>query len=281
MSSSKDKIRKLPKIIPWIGGKHYMISKLLPLIPKHDIYIEPFVGGGSLFFAKIPAKINVISDIEPSLINFYKEVSKGNLCKDINHWPEAWNKKDKLIYLKDIFNKAKKNINSLNSFEYLLYINMLPVPSDDCIKNQCGTKVNLNSKNQTKINRIINNDMIINKLKYCNKYYNLLKNTIILNQDYKTVIKKYDNKNAFIYLDPPYLTAQKIIYSNFPDIKEIVKTLTTIKGKFILSYSYYEALIKMVNNNFNIYTIDMYYPSKKKTVEELIITNYKLENKNE
>lgn len=281
MSSSKDKIRKLPKIIPWIGGKHYMISKLLPLIPKHDIYIEPFVGGGSLFFAKIPAKINVISDIEPSLINFYKEVSKGNLCKYINHWPEAWNKKDKLIYLKDIFNKAKKNINSLNSFEYLLYINMLPVPSDDCIKNQCGTKVNLNSKNQTKINRIINNDMIINKLKYCNKYYNLLKDTIILNQDYKTVIKKYDNKNAFIYLDPPYITAQKRIYSNFPDIKEIVKTLTTIKGKFILSYSYYEPLIKLVNNKFNIYTIDMYYPSKKKTVEELIITNYKLENKNE
>ena len=34
-----------------------------------------------------------------------------------------------------------------------------------------------------------------------------MKNTRILNQDYKTVIKKYDNPDAFIYLDPPYSMA--------------------------------------------------------------------------
>ncbi|MDD3982856.1 MAG: DNA adenine methylase [Candidatus Omnitrophica bacterium] len=265
--------KKLPKLISWIGGKHFMVGKLLPLIPKHDTYIEPFVGGGSLFFAKQPAKINVIADTETSLINFYKGVAKGELCKYTNTWPDTWTQTDKLKYLQKIENKARKNLNSLSPFEYLIYIKMLPVPSNNCIKTQCGMRVD---RNQSKIQRIIDSDIINNKLKNCDKYYKLLKNTIILNQDYRTVIKKYDNKNAFIYLDPPYIDSDSRCYENYPKPAEIVKTLTTIKGKFILSYSYYEPLIKIINNKFNIYTIDMYYPSKKVTVEELLITNLKL-----
>ena len=53
-----------------------MVKKLLPILPAHDVYVEPFVGGGSLFFAKpLAPKGNVISDIDPQLVGFYKNVS--------------------------------------------------------------------------------------------------------------------------------------------------------------------------------------------------------------
>ena len=55
----------------WFGGKGNLVSKLLQFIPAHDAYIEPFFGGGSLFFAKQPAKIEVINDIDKDLMNFY------------------------------------------------------------------------------------------------------------------------------------------------------------------------------------------------------------------
>ena len=38
--------------ISYYGGKQKMLKYLLPMIPKHNVYIEPFFGGGALFWAK-------------------------------------------------------------------------------------------------------------------------------------------------------------------------------------------------------------------------------------
>ena len=34
----------------WFGGKERIIHALLPHVPPHDAYLEPFFGAGSLFF---------------------------------------------------------------------------------------------------------------------------------------------------------------------------------------------------------------------------------------
>ncbi len=49
-----------------------MLKHILPLVPEHKIYIEPFFGGGSLFWAKEPAKCEVINDVNMNLVNFYQ-----------------------------------------------------------------------------------------------------------------------------------------------------------------------------------------------------------------
>jgi len=38
--------KRLRAPFPWYGGKHFMVNKLLPLIPKHHTYVEVF-GGAS------------------------------------------------------------------------------------------------------------------------------------------------------------------------------------------------------------------------------------------
>ncbi len=58
--------------ITYYGGKQRLISTLLPLIPEHTIYIEPFVGGGALFWAKEPSAVEVINDNNKEVINFYR-----------------------------------------------------------------------------------------------------------------------------------------------------------------------------------------------------------------
>ncbi|UYL64936.1 MAG: hypothetical protein EJNHJLOP_00047 [Methanophagales virus PBV082] len=55
----------------WFGGKGNLVKKLLQYVPPHDAYLEPFFGGGSLFFAKRPSRIEVINDIDRDLMNFY------------------------------------------------------------------------------------------------------------------------------------------------------------------------------------------------------------------
>ena len=42
-------------ILKWAGGKRQLLSRLLPLVPEYTgKYIEPFVGGGAMFFALVP-----------------------------------------------------------------------------------------------------------------------------------------------------------------------------------------------------------------------------------
>ena len=36
----------------WAGGKFYARKIIEKYIPKHDFYVEPFLGGGSVFFHK-------------------------------------------------------------------------------------------------------------------------------------------------------------------------------------------------------------------------------------
>lgn len=62
-------------ILKWAGGKTQMLGELLPRVPKnYSRYIEPFFGGGALFFSLKPENA-IISDSNPELINMYLQVA--------------------------------------------------------------------------------------------------------------------------------------------------------------------------------------------------------------
>ena len=71
----------LPPLIQWPGGKARMAKRLNKMFPKHDTYVEPFAGGASLFFYKPLVKKNVLSDMDPWLIDLYKDVKAGKLSQ--------------------------------------------------------------------------------------------------------------------------------------------------------------------------------------------------------
>lgn len=58
-------------LIKWPGGKSSEIKYIEKLIPKHNRYIEPFFGGGALYFDLMPKRA-AINDISDNLINFYQ-----------------------------------------------------------------------------------------------------------------------------------------------------------------------------------------------------------------
>lgn len=60
-------------LMKYAGGKSREISKIQPLLPRYDRYIEPFFGGGALFFHLSPESA-VINDISKPLIQFYSLV---------------------------------------------------------------------------------------------------------------------------------------------------------------------------------------------------------------
>ncbi len=59
--------------ITYYGGKQNLTSEILGMIPAHKIYVEPFFGGGSVFFAKGKSFLEVINDKNELLMNFYHQ----------------------------------------------------------------------------------------------------------------------------------------------------------------------------------------------------------------
>ena len=64
-------------LLKWAGGKTQLLSEILPKVPSsYGKYVEPFLGGGALFFSLQP-KVSVIADSNPELINLYKQVANN------------------------------------------------------------------------------------------------------------------------------------------------------------------------------------------------------------
>jgi DNA adenine methylase len=63
----------------WWGGKAYLVSDLLALLPPHNVYVEPFAGGARLLFCKPPSPLEVINDIDEGVTHFYRVLRDPDL----------------------------------------------------------------------------------------------------------------------------------------------------------------------------------------------------------
>ncbi|MBP5308219.1 MAG: DNA adenine methylase [Clostridia bacterium] len=65
-------------LIKWPGGKTAELGVIENHLPeKYSRYVEPFFGGGALFFEKCP-KSAIINDISKNLMSFYRFIGSGN-----------------------------------------------------------------------------------------------------------------------------------------------------------------------------------------------------------
>ena len=68
--------REAAPFVKWVGGKGRLLSQLRPFLPRgieRLRHVEPFVGGGALFFARRPSRA-LLTDINPSLIGTYTAI---------------------------------------------------------------------------------------------------------------------------------------------------------------------------------------------------------------
>jgi DNA adenine methylase len=68
--------REAAPFVKWVGGKGRLLSQLRPLLPRgveQMRHVEPFVGGGALFFARRPKRA-LLTDINPTLVSTYAAI---------------------------------------------------------------------------------------------------------------------------------------------------------------------------------------------------------------
>ena len=63
---------KIKGLEEYPGSKDQIVKKLLNLIPPHQVYVEPFLGGGSIMRYKLPARMNIGNDLNSDVIQRWK-----------------------------------------------------------------------------------------------------------------------------------------------------------------------------------------------------------------
>lgn len=82
--------KKLRPLLKWTGGKFDEFALFSAQIPTFKRYIEPFFGGGGVFFALQPKVPALINDKSTDLINFYRQIANDTFKKELFLYADAW-----------------------------------------------------------------------------------------------------------------------------------------------------------------------------------------------
>ncbi|MDO4778484.1 MAG: DNA adenine methylase [Tissierellia bacterium] len=62
----------MKNVLKYPGSKSRIAKWIVSFIPEHDVYLEPFFGGGAVFFNKKPSRIETINDLSAEVYNYFK-----------------------------------------------------------------------------------------------------------------------------------------------------------------------------------------------------------------
>jgi len=174
------------------------------MVPKdYGTYIEPFVGGGALFFAVIPERA-IIADSNPDLIAFYLAVRDD--VDGVIAAVQRWKTDEPSFYKVRKLNPAKLSL-AVRAAR-TLYLNRT------CYNGlyRVNKKGTFNVPYGGYKNPRICDDAGLRAASRA------LATATILNDDYLSVLKRHAKAGDFVFLDPPYAPA-----GQFADFKRYTK----------------------------------------------------------
>lgn len=209
--------------ISYFGGKQQMLRHILPIIPEHKIYVEPYFGGGAVFWAKDPVKCEVINDVNMNIVNFY-EVLKHSYF--------------------DLRKRVEATLHSRETYKKALIIYECPwLFADDPVIRAWAFWVTTNQGFACRIgtwgyDRERQAFSIQNKIDaFQEQLSDRLRYTQIEQNEAHKVILSRDSIDTFIYADPPYIDTDQGHYGGYTHehFRRDLTALSEVKGKFLLS----------------------------------------------
>jgi DNA adenine methylase len=240
--------------VSYYGGKQKLVSTILKIIPPHTLYAEPFLGGAAVFFSKKPSEIEVLNDTNKELMNFYRVVQNDfvGLEKEIRI----------TLHSRDLHRKASVIYNNPDLFSEIKRAWAVWVLSSQSFSAIVDGSWGYDKGRNTTTKKISNK-----REAFTEEYAIRLQNVQLESADALYVIRSRDTADSFFYCDPPYYNSDCGHYDGYSieDFEALLKTLSTIKGKFLLS-SYPSDVLKQYTKAHNW---------QMRSVEQLVSVNAK------
>ena len=177
-----------------MGGKGKHVNRLLRLIPEHRVYVEPFCGGATLFFAKKAAPIgSILNDNHGEIHNclyqlkHHPEPLRRMLADGLNH-EQCYQLCRVVVENPSLFSPLQRAwawlFGSASS-----WMNDFKMEFDFTITNQCVKFKKVNDRFNVSA-------AVVEKIR----------RAALICTDFRWVVWRYRLcKSVFMYIDPPYL----------------------------------------------------------------------------
>tara|TARA_B100000029_G_scaffold178164_1_gene175540 strand:+ start:140 stop:967 length:828 start_codon:yes stop_codon:yes gene_type:complete len=191
-------MKSLKTPLRYPGGKSRACTKLaqhFPDLKNFTEFREPFVGGGSvaLFVAKLYPHLDIwINDLYRPLAIFWQQLQHDGQAMQDKLW-SIKNMNPDRDTAKELFINAKEGVNDESKSQFDRAV-------DFYIANKCSFSGLTESSSFSP--QASESNFSYRGIEKLGEYSKLIENWNITNLDWKELMS--DNKNAFIYLDPPY-----------------------------------------------------------------------------
>lgn len=185
--------KRVSPFIKWAGGKSQLLEQFKPLFPKEGTYkryIEPFLGGGAVFFYLEP-KEAILSDLNKDLVETYKVV-KLHLKELVKILQKYEKKHSKEFYLKIREEYNTGDSDKVTKAAQLIYLNKTCFNGLYRVNSKGGFNVPFGQHKKFSVNEA--------GLLAASK---ILKKSKIEHAGFEQVLKNA-RKGDFVYFDPPY-----------------------------------------------------------------------------
>jgi len=252
-------------VLKYPGAKNRIANWICSYIPNHNVYLEPYAGSLAVLFNKKPCHIETVNDLHGEVVNYFRILRDhpDELKRLIRLTPYARTEYEKA------YEKTDDDIERARRFCIRCWMGF---GCSNLYKNGFKTGQQTNSPNPARA--------WSNLPEVMEAASERLQNVQIENLPALELIKRYDTKDVFIYLDPPYLhsTRKKYLYQYEMDDnehEELMQTVTKHPGRILISG--YE------NEMYNDYLSGWKKSNKKTTAErglerkEVLWMNYDIE----
>ncbi|MEM9069770.1 MAG: DNA adenine methylase [Myxococcota bacterium] len=180
--------------LKWVGGKGRLLSQLTPLLPEgveRMRHLEPFMGGGALFFARAPRRA-ILSDINPALVGTYLAV-RDDLPSVVRHLRglKKRHSKEEFYHVRERYNAGR--MGDARRAATFIYLNKT------CFNGL--HRVNKKGKFNVPCGRYTNPRIL--DLEGLTAASEALQKTTIVCDGFDGLLRRA-RKGDFVYLDPPY-----------------------------------------------------------------------------
>ena len=281
------KINKTPSpFVKWAGGKRQLLGHIRELMPEqYNNYIEPFVGGGAVFWDVQPQNA-IINDINreliitykwlkdnPDLVMDYLDEYDNRISKDNMDLPEA---KELYYEVREKYNdKLVKSCDDAEMAALLIFLNK------HCFNGlyRCNSNglFNVPFSQSQRVSYERDNLLSISEA---------LQNVTIKNNDFEDVCNEAQTGD-FVFLDSPYApvkadsfvdyTKEGFSYEDHIRLAEQFKQMTD-RGCFCILTNHNTELINDLYEGYNKRVVQVKRlinrNAQNRVGEEIIITNF-------
>jgi DNA adenine methylase len=242
---------KLTPPLKWHGGKHYLATKIVALMPPHLHYVEPYFGSGQVLFARDPADrrlwwpgmtsdgrkadgvSEVIGDLNADLMNFY------SVLKDPELFGRLRDRLELTLHSEDEWNASRELLAGTSGDAVVRAAALFTF----CRQSLSGRMQSFAPTVRTRLRGGRNDGVNAwwTAIDGLDAVHCRLQSVKVLNRRALEVIRSEDTPATLFYLDPPYLhetrsaTAVYRYEMTEADHRQLLDVLRSVKGKVILS----------------------------------------------